>query len=197
LRHLVPKTPSFYQDRLGTNIGKAALKKRDGAFSDSHFFFCPNGPRLLMEPREMPAPVPIEGSTEIEWPIMCTETSLDAQCFDFTKGLAVVIVGLASLVRNTPLFEPFCTENASFYRDRLGTNIGKALKKGAAFFAGLHIQTSRSDSRSDSDGGGSFRGDGSASSEQGIRRDRHRRSRRRRRRGAATRSRPGCPLTSA
>ena len=59
-------------------------------------------------------PVHIEGSTEIEWPIMCTETSLDAQCFDFTKGLAVVIVGLASLVRNTPLFEPFCTENDHF-----------------------------------------------------------------------------------
>ena len=102
------------------NIGKAALKKRDGAFSDSHFFFCPNGPRLLMEPREMPAPVPIEGSTEIEWPIMCTETSLDAQCFDFTKGLAVVIVGLASLVRNTPLFEPFCTENDHFTKTGSG-----------------------------------------------------------------------------
>ena len=31
------KTPSFYQDRLGTNIGKAALKKETAACSHSTF----------------------------------------------------------------------------------------------------------------------------------------------------------------
>ena len=32
--------------------------------------------------------------------------------------------------KETPLFAvPFIYENASFYQDRLGTNIGKALKK--------------------------------------------------------------------
>jgi hypothetical protein len=32
-------------------------------------------------------------------------------------------------VRKTPLFAPFIYINASFHQDRLGTNIGKALKK--------------------------------------------------------------------
>ena len=31
--------------------------------------------------------------------------------------------------KETPLSAPFCTENASFYQDRLGTNIGKAHKR--------------------------------------------------------------------
>jgi hypothetical protein len=31
---------------------------------------------------------------------------------------------------------PFYTRNASFYQDRLGTNIGKALKMRDAFVAG-------------------------------------------------------------
>jgi hypothetical protein len=35
--------------------------------------------------------------------------------------------GLA-YVRKTPLFEPFLYKNDHFYQDRLGTNIGKALK---------------------------------------------------------------------
>jgi alpha-L-fucosidase len=34
---------------------------------------------------------------------------------------------------------PFYTENASFYQDRLGTNIGKALKKRDAFLAGGNL----------------------------------------------------------
>ena len=34
------------------------------------------------------------------------------------------------------LFAPFIYKNASFYQDRLGTNIGKALKKRATFFSG-------------------------------------------------------------
>jgi hypothetical protein len=32
-------------------------------------------------------------------------------------------------VRKTPLFAPFTLKKRSFYQDRLGTNIGKALKK--------------------------------------------------------------------
>jgi hypothetical protein len=32
------------------------------------------------------------------------------------------------LVRKRRLFAPFCSKNASFYQDRLGTNIGKVEK---------------------------------------------------------------------
>ena len=34
------------------------------------------------------------------------------------------------LVRKRRLFAPFCSKNASFYQDRLGTNIGKVEKWG-------------------------------------------------------------------
>ena len=34
----------------------------------------------------------------------------------------------------TPLFAPFYTKNASFHQDRLGTNIGKPLKKRVVAF---------------------------------------------------------------
>eukprot|EP01046_Picozoa_sp_COSAG06_P031807 COSAG06_NODE_3130_length_5807_cov_14.069727_2_plen_117_part_00 len=39
-------------------------------------------------------------------------------------------------VRKTPSCEPFYTKNDPFCQDRLGTNIGKALKIRVAFFAG-------------------------------------------------------------
>jgi hypothetical protein len=43
-------------------------------------------------------------------------------------------------VRKTPLFAmPFMHKMHQFYQDRLGTNIGKALKKEWRFFAGAHF----------------------------------------------------------
>jgi hypothetical protein len=47
----------------------------------------------------------------------------EASCIDELTSL---------LVRENAI----CIQNASFYQDRLGTNIGKALKKRVAFFAG-------------------------------------------------------------
>jgi hypothetical protein len=38
-------------------------------------------------------------------------------------------VGVGIWVRKTPLFGAIVYKNRTFYQDRLGTNIGKALKK--------------------------------------------------------------------
>ena len=52
---------------------------------------------------------------------------------------------MTGVVRKTALFEPFIYKNALFYQDRLGTNIGKVLKKGpfsaGALEAGDHWLT--------------------------------------------------------
>lgn len=66
----------------------------------SHLFFCPDGPSLLMGSHEQTNKIDQEGSSSSQdsWPIMCTKQRLDAQCFDTSKGLAVVVVALASLV---------------------------------------------------------------------------------------------------
>ena len=58
----------------------------------SHLFFCPTGPAWLMTPAEE------AGSTLIEDDVMCTEQKLSEQCFDVSKGIAVAVVAVASLV---------------------------------------------------------------------------------------------------
>ena len=66
-----------------------------------------------MEPHK-----PVDDDEGEQWPIMCTEQSLEGQCFNFTKGLAVVVVGLASLVYT---YRPATTAGAE---TGLGTSIG-------------------------------------------------------------------------
>ena len=61
-------------------------------FTLSHLFFCPTGPAWLMTPADE------AGSTLIEDDVMCTEQKLSEQCFDVSKGIAVAVVAVASLV---------------------------------------------------------------------------------------------------
>ena len=61
-----------------------------------------------------------------------------------------VVTGYGRLGKKTHLFTPFHTKTRSFYQDRLGTNIGKALTKRGAFLLqvrGSHLRTSLAFSR--------------------------------------------------
>ena len=87
---------SFYWvAKQGSSVAAGVNKAIQGTtiFTLSHFFFCPGGPSLLMEPHQ-----PAADDDGVQWPIMCTEQNLEGQCFNFKKGLAVVVVGFASLV---------------------------------------------------------------------------------------------------
>jgi hypothetical protein len=53
---------------------------------------------------------------------------------NFTLAAAAAGAPFPDSGKKTHLFAPFYTQNASFYHDRLGTNIGKALKKEAGVF---------------------------------------------------------------
>lgn len=82
---------SFYWvAKQGSSVAAGVNKAIQGTtiFTLSHLFFCPTGPSFLMQPHE-----PVE-----QRPIMCTDESLNGQCFDVQKGLAVVVVGFASLL---------------------------------------------------------------------------------------------------
>ena len=87
---------SFYWvAKQGSSVAAGVNKAIQGTtiFTLSHLFFCPDGPSFLMEPHE-----PRADDEGAQWPIMCTKQSLEGQCFNFTKGMAVVVVGFASLV---------------------------------------------------------------------------------------------------
>ena len=90
---------SFYWvAKQGSAVAAGVNKAIQGTtiFTLSHLFFCPSGPAWLMRPTEE------AGSTLIEDGVMCTEQKLTEQCFDASKGIAVAVVAVASLVYSAP-----------------------------------------------------------------------------------------------
>jgi hypothetical protein len=109
---------SFYQDRLGTNLQKAKLQKRERRFCRggrgmaSSDWACWGGPGCLSATRSL------QTSTGKKTPSLRHFITV---CF----SLVYIYIVLGSI-----------------YHDRLGTNIGKALKKSDAF-ADIGLGTAR------------------------------------------------------
>ena len=84
----------FWVAKQGSSVAAGVNKAIQGTtiFTLSHIFFCPGGPSLLMEPHDEEQFLLADPGDGVEkqqvWPVLCTAQNLDAQCFDFFKGLA-------------------------------------------------------------------------------------------------------------
>jgi hypothetical protein len=87
----------YFCTKEGSAVAAGVNKAIQGTtiFSLSHLFFCPSVPGWLMQPAD-------DGSSGlVDDAIMCTKEKLDEQCFDVSKGVAVALVAIASLVYST------------------------------------------------------------------------------------------------
>ena len=83
----------YFCTKEGSAVAAGVNKAIQGTtiFSLSHLFFCPSVGWLMQ-------PTDVDGSSLVDDAVMCTKDKLDEQCFDFSKGVAVAVVAVASLV---------------------------------------------------------------------------------------------------